>query len=143
MPTDIRSWHAALSTTTGPTARAHAYALLRTILGSAVLDGAIPSNPCHIRGAGNLKRVHKIEPALLQQLEAIARSLPERHRALVMLASWCALRFGELTELQRRDLELKVARLHIRRGVTWVKGKAIVGPPKSDAGVRDVAIPRT
>ena len=140
-PTDVRSWHAALATTTGPTARAHAYALLRTILGSAVLDGAIPSNPCHIRGAGNSKRVHKIEPASLEQLEAITTALPERHRAMVLLASWCALRFGEITELRRSDIDLKGGRLHVRRGVTWVEGQAVVGPPKSDAGTRDVAIP--
>lgn len=140
-PADVRTWHAGLATTTGPTARAHAYALLRTILASAVLDSVIPSNPCHIRGAGNSKRVHKIEPASLEQLEAIMAALPERHRAMVLLASWCALRFGEITELRRSDVDLKGGRLHIRRGVTWVKGEAIVGPPKSDAGTRDVAIP--
>ena len=30
-PAEVRTWHARLSKTTGPTARSHAYALLRTI----------------------------------------------------------------------------------------------------------------
>ena len=35
------------------------------------------------------------------------REMPERYRAMVMLASWCALRFGELTELRRRDIDMR------------------------------------
>ena len=60
----MRAWHTALGNET-PTLRAHAYGLLRTILGQAVHDGLIPANPCHIRGAGNTKRVHKIKPATI------------------------------------------------------------------------------
>ena len=55
-PASVRVWHATLDSTR-PTLRAHAYGLLRTILGTAVDDREIDSNPCHIRGAGNSKRV--------------------------------------------------------------------------------------
>jgi hypothetical protein len=37
---------------------------------SAVTDDLIPANPAHIRGAGNSKRAHQIEPASLTGLEA-------------------------------------------------------------------------
>jgi integrase len=60
---------------------------------------------------------------------------------MVELATWCALRFGEVTELRRGDLDLKNGRLHVRRAVAWVRGKPVVGTPKSSAGIRDVAIP--
>jgi integrase len=56
---------------------------------------------------------------------------------MILLASWCALRFGELTELRRGDLDLR----HARVRVTWIDGKPTIGAPKSDAGIRDVAIP--
>ena len=85
-----------------PTRRAHAYALLRTILGSAVADELLAANPCHIRGAGSSKRVHKIKPATLAELEAIMAALPSRYRVMVLLASWCAMRWGELIELRQR-----------------------------------------
>ena len=61
-------------------------------------------NPCVIRGAGSAKRVHKIRPASLDEIAVIAAEMPEQYRAMVLLAAWCALRFGELTELRRRDI---------------------------------------
>ncbi|MCD9153108.1 hypothetical protein NP095_06770 [Aeromicrobium duanguangcaii] len=60
---------------------------------------------------------------------------------MVLLASWCALRFGEITELRRKDIDLANGVIHVRRGVTRIAGETIIGTPKSDAGVRDVAIP--
>jgi integrase len=139
-PIVIRGWHAELGSKT-PTLRAHAYGLLRTILGSAVHDGYIPNNPCHIRGAGNSKRVHKIKPLTLAELEVLVTNTPDKHRLLVLLAAWCGMRFSELTELRRRDVDLKNSQIMVRRAVVHVKGEAIVGTPKSDAGIRDVAIP--
>lgn len=140
-PTDVRTWHASLSRAGTPTLRAHAYALLRTILATAVTDDLIGTNPCRVRGAGSAKRKVKIRPATLAELEQIAAEVPGRYRLMVLLAAWCALRFGELTELRRGDIDVKNGRLRIRRGVTHVAGTYVVGTPKSDAGVRDVAIP--
>jgi integrase len=139
-PFKVKEWHTAMGPGT-PTRRAHAYALLRTILGEAVQDGLLPANPCHIRGAGKSKRVKMIKPATLAELEAITEAMPERYRLMVLLAAWCGLRFGELTELRRPDVDLANETLHIRRGVVRVDGEFVVGPPKSDAGIRDVAIP--
>ena len=136
----VRQWYAGLPADR-PTRRAHAYSLLRTILNSAVTEDLIPSNPCHVRGAGNSKRVRKIKPATLPELELIIANLPERYRLMALFACWCALRFGELTELRRSDVDLKAGSIHVSRGVTWVKGETVVGNPKSDAGIRDVAIP--
>lgn len=83
----------------------------------------------------------KVRPATLPELETITAAMPERYRLLILLASWCALRFGELTELRRSDVDLKAGRLRVRRGVVHVDGGYLVGTPKSEAGVRDVAIP--
>jgi integrase len=140
-PESVRSWHA-LTGTSRPTLRAHAYGLLRTILASAVSDQLIAVNPCHIRGAGGSRRVHKVKPATLDELEKlVAATKPERYRLMVLLASWCALRFGELAELRRSDIDLRSGIIRVRRAVVHVDGAFIVGTPKSDAGTRDVAIP--
>jgi len=124
-----------------PTLWSHAYGLLRTILASAVVDEKIPANPCHIRGAGTTRRARKIKPATLEELEAITAAMPPRYRPMVMLSSWCALRFGELTELRRKDLDLTNGVIHVRRGVVRAGKEKVIGTPKSEAGVRDVAIP--
>lgn len=136
----IRDWYADLDKTK-PTLRAHSYGLLRSILMTAVEDEKISTNPAHIRGAGTSRRVKRIKPATLTELEVIVQTMPERYRPMVLLAAWTAVRFGELTELRRKDLDLKNGVLHVRRGVVRAEGQVIVGSPKSEAGVRDVAIP--
>lgn len=139
-PEVVRDWHTDLGTST-PTLRAHAYGLLRTILGTAVTDQRIPANPCQIRGAGNARRVKKIRPATLGELETITANMPEKYRPMVLLSSWCGLRFGEVVELRRKDVDLKNGVIRVRRGVVRAEGRTLVGTPKSEAGVRDVAIP--
>lgn len=157
---DVRAWHAKLGTKT-PTLRAHCYGLLRTIMGTALSDGKIKVNPCVIRGAGSARRVHKIRPASLDEIATITQAMPERYRAMVLLAAWCALRFGELTELRRKDIIIvepaddaiaKAAAsgdevpeaygiVRVERAVVRVDEGFQVTTPKSDAGRRDVEIP--
>ena len=71
--------------------------------------------------------------------------MPERYQAMILLASWCAMRFGELTELRRRDVDLdadkRIGVIRIERAVVRVGDGFAVTTPKSDAGTRDVAVP--
>ncbi|MFE9234132.1 tyrosine-type recombinase/integrase [Cellulosimicrobium funkei] len=139
-PASVRRWYTDQGASR-PTYRAHAYGLLRTILGTALTDEIISSNPCTIRGAGAAKRAVKIKPATLPELEAIVAGMPERLRLMVLLASWCGMRFGELAELRRQDIDLRHGVVRVRRGVTRVKGQVVIGTPKTTAGIRDVAVP--
>jgi integrase len=140
---DIRAWHARFGADT-PTVRAHCYRLLNTILGTAASDGKIPANPCLIRGAGTAHRVKKIRIAELDELEIITAAMPEQYRAMVLLAAWCALRFGELSELRRRDITISeddYGVVRVERAVVRVDAGFEVTTPKSASGVRDVEIP--
>lgn len=139
-PAAVRRWHASLLVDR-PTLRAHSYALLKAILQTALHDEEITANPCHIRGAGNAKRQVKIKPATLDELETIVTAMPEQYRLMVLLTAWCAMRFGEVTELRRKDVDLAAGVIRVRRAVTRVGGEFVIGTPKSDAGVRDVSIP--
>jgi integrase len=124
-----------------PTLRAHTYSLLRTILESARTDKLIDANPCAIRGAGTAERKITPRPATLQQLDTLVSEMPDRLRLMVLLASWGAMRFGELVELRRKDIDLDDNVVRIRRAAVRVDGGWTEGDPKSDAGKRDVAIP--
>ena len=126
---DVRRWYAGFGTGT-PTLRAHCYGLLRTILATAASDGRIQVNPCVIRGAGSARRVHKIRPASLTELEKLTAAMPEQYRAMILLASWCALRFGELTELRRRDIDLTDGTIRVQRAVVRV-GESSRSPRRS------------
>ncbi|OZE26166.1 site-specific integrase [Rhodococcus sp. 05-2255-1e] len=139
-PAAVRRWYATTAVGT-PTMRAHAYSLLRTILETAVRDDVIESNPCRISGAGTAKRAVKIRPATLDELSVIVEEMPERLRVMVLLASWCAMRYGELSELRRKDVEVIHGVIRVRRGVVRVGGGFKVTTPKTTAGVRDISVP--
>lgn len=151
----VRKWYRTLDASK-PTARAHRYALLRTILNSAVNDELLDGNPCRIEKAAKAPAKRAIRPASIAELNAIAEAMPVRYKLMVLLAAWCALRFGELTELRRHDVELstvtadgtalRVGVIRVRRGVTWVKdsegtAQPIIGAPKTESGARDVTVP--
>lgn len=134
----VRDWLDALPAT--PVANAHAYALLSEILKSAAKkDKRI--QPVVIPGATRSKTTHEAEPATLAELAVIVESMPPRHRLAILLMSWCALRFGEVTELRRKDVDVTGGRVHVRRAVVLVEKERRVTTPKSDAGARKVAIP--
>lgn len=140
-PTVVRNWHTGLGPNT-PTLRAHAYSLLRTIFTTAVAEELITGNPCMLRAAGTVKATHKAQPATLEELTIIAEHMPDRLQLAVLIAAWCGLRYGELFELRRADVDVDRRVIRVRRGLTFVAGEQpIVGTPKSSAGVRDVAIP--
>lgn len=67
--------------------------------------------------------------------------MPPKLRASV-LAAWCGLRWGETSELRRKDVSADCSVLRIRRAVTYRNGKFYTGQPKTTAGIRDVAVPR-
>ena len=134
----LAAWRDNLPNT--PTMNAHAYALLRGILAAAAKRDPRITPPA-IPGAAKAKTRHKVEPATLAELATIVENMRDRHRLAVLLMSWCALRFGEVTELRRQDVDLRRGKLRIRRAVVLVEGERIVSTPKSAAGVRDVTIP--
>lgn len=139
-PEVVRAWHTGLGADT-PTQRAHAYSLLRSILKDAVADEIITVNPARVRGGGNSRRVHKVQILTPAEIDALANAMPERLRLMALVAAWCGLRFGELVELRRSDLDVSNGVIKVRRGAVRVKGSIVIGTPKSDAGIRDVAIP--
>jgi integrase len=66
-----------------------------------------------------------------------------RYRALVLLATFASLRWGEATALRRCDLDLDAGTVRVRAAYAERSmGEIILGPPKSKAGRRIVGIPR-
>jgi integrase len=120
---------------------AKCYRLLRTILGTAVEDELVVKNPCVIKGAG-VERTAERPIATVAQVHALAEAVPERFRAMVLLATYTGLRLGELLALRRRSIDLlhgtvTVAEQLVERG----DGSLSFGPPKTEAGRRTVSIP--
>ena len=139
-PTKVRRWHTALGTT-HTTRNAHSYALLHAICATAVQDEVLDANPCRIRSAMQTSRKRDVDVLTPAEVERLAGKMPAQLRVSVLLAAWCGLRWGETSELRRKDFTGDCSVLRIRRGVTYRQGKFYVGEPKTAAGIRDVVIP--
>jgi integrase len=135
----VRSWYASLGKDT-PTRNSHVYSLLHAVLATAVSDELIATNPCTISGAMNVPTRRQSVILTPAEVSALADAMPERYRALVLLAAWCGPRWGEVIELRRRDLSDDHAVLTIARGVTHRQGQCNVDTPKSGKG-RKVVLP--
>lgn len=66
----------------------------------------------------------------------------DRYRALVLLATFASLRWGEAVALVRRDIDLGAGAVSVRRQYLELDtGDLVIGPPKSRAGKRTVSFP--
>jgi integrase len=141
-PELVRSWYAALVRTRSKSVAAKSYTRLRQILGQAVDDERIVRNPCRIDGGG--VEDHPEQRTIgIQELYKLAEAVPERYRALVLIAGLGGVREGELFALRRSDIERESGVVRIRRKrLRLASGEVIEGEPKSKAGRRVVALPQ-
>lgn len=139
-PTVVREWYRE-TLRDRPTLRARTYSLLHAILATAVDDerDLIGENPCKIRGAGGVRAATKKVVASPAQVAQLAAAVPDRLALAILLGAWCSTRSGEVLELRRQDITTSA--VSITRAVNWVDGQAQVGPPKTDAGIRVIAVP--
>lgn len=139
-PDDVAAWYRAFNPD-HKTQRAQAYGLLKSVFNQASAENVTDNQPCTIRGGSSKKRERKIRPASVDELALIVENMPESLKAAVLIAAWCGLRFGEVAELRRKDIDLDAGTVTVERALTRVDGQDIVGPPKSEAGVRVVTMP--
>jgi integrase len=141
-PALVRRWYSTsiASTDIGRVTLAKCYRLLRAVLNTAVADGLVARNPCAIKGGGT-ERSPERAVATLAQVWALAEAVDDRFRALVLTAAFGGLRFGELAALTRSRVDLDAATITVTETLVEVPGALLLGPPKSDAGRRTVAIP--
>ena len=135
----VRTWYAGLDSG-APTMRAHTYGLLHAICATAVDDELIAVNPCRIKGA--IHTSARREPVILTpgEVAAVADAIEGRYRGLVLIAAWCGLRWGEVTELRRKDIGVGAEAITVARGVTH-RGGCNIDTPKSGKGRRVVVPP--
>jgi integrase len=137
----IREWRARLlADGVSVSAAAKAYRFLRSVLMTATNeDRILPRNPCQVRGADKEQPAER--PVLsVAEVVGLADAMPDRYGAMVLLATFASLRFGEVIALQRRDIDLTDT-VRVRRTYVEVRGKGVQpGPPKSAAGLRTVSI---
>jgi integrase len=128
-PQAVRAWHAGLGDT-HRTRNAHCYSLLHAVCETAVADQLLPSNPCQITGAMHAPTKRAPVIPTIPQLAALADAVPERFKVLILLKAWCGLRWGEVIELRRSDIDNDAEVVYVSRGVTHRKAECHVDTTK-------------
>lgn len=129
--------------TNGDTTRAHAYSLGRAIFNTATgahgpLVGQV--NPFAVRGGGTTDvRRRDDQIATGVEVATMLETIKMDHRPILLLALWCGLRYSEIAELRRSDVDLSAEVVRVRRAVADRTGG--VKGPKSAQGVRDIHMP--
>ena len=147
----ISEWWASCVSSGKKTSSSKAYKLLSASLRRAVAEGQISVNPCNVKGAQGATSGKNVGLPTLDQVKALANNINPRYKTMVLLMAFGGFRFGEVTELRRRDVSnLKIeGRLaysfRVERAVTLVaigssKSTHVVDKPKSAAGIRDVVV---
>jgi integrase len=142
-PLVVRRWRAQLlADGRSETTAAKAYRLLRAVLNTATKeDRLIRDNPCRMPGYDKEPTAER-PTATVAQVFALADAVPIRFSALIVVAAFTGLRWGELIALRRSDLDLANGTVRVSRKFGELRdGTRIVGPPKSAAGFRTVAVP--
>ena len=119
------------------------YKMLKSIMETARKDRAITENPC-TENYTRPSRRKEIKIATPDEVTVIADNMQPRLRAAVFIAAWTGVRQGELRELRRKDVNIKLGTLSIQRAVSRSRdanGHYLVGEPKTEAGKRVVSIP--
>ena len=81
-------------------------------------DGLLSANPCQINGAGSVRSKTQAVIPTVEQLAEIAEKIEPKFKAYVLISAWCGLRFGEVTELRRKDIGENAEVISVARGVT-------------------------
>lgn len=121
---------------------AKVYRLLRQLYAAAVKDGCLPQNPCDIEGAAkeDLPEGSYDEPPTVAQVRALADAVPARYRAMVLLAGFGGLRWGEVAGLEAQHVNVADGCVKVRQQITQVDGgpPTVVAYTKTKAGRRTV-----
>ena len=141
-PTDVRGFVSQLAGSgLAPGSVRKVYNVLRSILRAAEESGLIGRSPCVgvSLPPANRREMRFLAP---EEIVRLAKEVPERFRALIVLAAYGGLRFGELAGLRVDRIDFLRSRLTVADAIVEVAGELHHGPTKTGPN-RMVTLPRS
>lgn len=136
---DVQAWVADLvARGYSATTVKRAHGILLAILESAVRDRRLSSNPA--AGVRQPKKQSKRRAYLsATQVDALAEA--SKHPSIVLLLAYTGLRWGEVTAIRVRNIDVEKRRIRIDENAVDVAGTIHVGQPKTSQGRRTITYP--
>lgn len=104
------------------------------VLNARVLNGAL--DVPHVEGRKVSTPLRPETLPSLEDVERIALHVPERYRALVLVAAFAGLRLGEASGMRPSDIDMESKTIRIER--QWSQVEKALTEPKTRAGNRTV-----
>jgi integrase len=139
---DVRRWVSSLiALGYSPATVRKSFNALSQMMRAAVSDRRIAFNPCLDIP---LPPEHPREQRFLAagEVEVLADTIDIRFRALVLLAAYGGLRFGELAGLRRSRIDILGGRVVVAETLVENDGRLMFGSPKTKRSRRTVPLPR-
>ena len=140
-PSEVQAWVKGRADVLAPATVEVVYRYLAAIFAAAVQDRLIPVTPC--KGV-RLPKVEaaKVVPLETEEVEALIDAVPERYRALVVLAAGTGLRQGEAFGLTTGAVDFLRRSLRVERQLVLLPhAPPYLAPPKTAASRRTVPLP--
>ncbi len=115
---------------------------LRRMMNYALHEGLIKANPANnVR----LPAEPRHEQRFLDRTDIsyLISNTPERYKAMVQVAVYGGLRFGELCALRRSSIDPARNSIKVTQTLVDLNGTLTFGPPKTKTSVRVVTLPRS
>ena len=148
-PSMLRAWVSGLTNKIGRHRRplalgsvSQAYRTLNRVLSAAVDNELLGRNPL---GGVKPPRVETKPMRFLShdEVATLAATIDTRYRALVLVASYGGLRAGELMALRAKNVDLLRHTITVVEQAQYISGSHVVSSPKTSAGRRSIALPKT
>ena len=108
---------------------------------AALEDRLVPHSPVDRLPLPKIEH-HEMRFLTADELWRLADTIEPRYRAFVLLAGYGGLRLGELLGLKWGRVHLLRGEVEVRETLVELQGHFSLGPPKTRAALRTIAVPR-
>jgi integrase len=138
---EIQAWVTEMSRALAPSTVQVIHGIVAAIFKAAVKDRLINTSPCE--GTKLPKRLPvEVVPLSTSAVQALINAVPERYRALVVLAAGTGLRQGECFGLTDERIDLDNHSLRVEQQlILLARQPPLLAPPKTPASHRTVPLP--
>lgn len=140
-PSEVQAWVSGLPLAASTAGRMHS--ILFSIMAAAVVDRKIKANPCEATKLPKDEVVRQVVPMTTEQMLGIADGVPDRLRALIVVAAGTGMRQSEIFGLTLDRVDFLRRTVRVDRQLMAVPGESVrFGPPKTKASIRTIPLPQ-
>ncbi len=141
-PSQVQAWVRGLTDVLAPATVEVVYRYVSAIFRTATADRLITSSPCV---GVKLPKIapRQVVPLPTDDVHALSDTVPDRYKALVVLAAGTGLRQGECLGLEVRHVDFLRRALRVEQQLVLLPGAPPqIAPPKTEASYRTVPLPQ-